>query len=217
MDLNLGILNINSKLSRLWIILIVFWQFWGLLTQCNIFWIEWCDYIYDKRNWKETEKWPWIERQTQFLPCFCFLAFAKILWNSSFSISLFHSFILVWPQWWSFEDKSQLEIHIYLYSKNQFKTNTFWFDFDCLSKALSKVKERFKWFLAWKLTLKIRCRHFLTIHLKLTESQIKNKFLQNKYLSKHLFTVDPCPQNSSPEVMLSYFYHTSLLQNMKIK
>ena len=69
----------------------------------------------------------------------------------------------------------------------------------------------------WKLTLSVRFRHFLTTHLKVSESQIKNIFFLNWFLSKNLLQVDPWLKNYTTEVTpimaqsIQFFFHVQKL------
>ena len=51
-------------------------------------------------------------------------------------------------------------------------------------------------------TLKVRFKHFLKTHLKFNESEIKQIFFYNWFLSKNLLPVDTCPQIFTTEVTL---------------
>ena len=55
-------------------------------------------------------------------------------------------------------------------------------------------------FLHWNLTLKIRFRHCLTTHMKVSESQTKTTLDFYWFFCKNLNPVDPCLQNSTTRV-----------------
>ena len=54
------------------------------------------------------------------------------VWVSALAYSV--GCTVVWPQWWSFEDKGQLGVEFLL--KNQFKKSIFWFNFYWFSNTI---------------------------------------------------------------------------------
>ena len=130
-----------------------------------------------------------------------FPIFGKAIKRSWNEIS---TYTLASPQWWSFKDKGQQEIYFLL--KNSCKKNI----------LLIWPSLTFKWVVKnQKLTLKVRFRGFLTTRSYVSESQIKKMFFYNWFLSKNIFSVDPCSQNYTSEITLIIIHSNSKIHKEK--